>query len=389
MPLRSGKFVSFNDSESSDSDSIVEQLVPTSRPDIKTVPLPSVSAFPMDYKLVQEQSHPSDYDMISPAFSLFLKNPCKFVSNVPQLWSDGSNFADWTKGLDNIFMYIFNKILFTNDLNHSDLFPQAKGALCFFLQQTIASDLSEMIQNEASPRLAFVEIQRKFKKSTRLTQLDLVIEFFDMYDSIQSLKPNDIFSHLFLFFDKFKRIGIPLSTEWKSLIAQVFAPVPSKMTRHSCLHFISVELDRLDKIEPRDVQQLVSSYLVLVKREDKGESSQSVMKLAPKNKVPTKTIQMENLTSSMAKFVISSSPVSASEPGATQVKSLCTLNNNKIKQAHLNIKLGNRQPSMALRQNHGMECHYCKYQGLAYLGHWVSTCPIIWEILKLEKAPHP
>ncbi|MBW0493440.1 hypothetical protein O181_033155 [Austropuccinia psidii MF-1] len=42
---------------------------------------------------------------------------------------------------------------------------------------------------------------------------------------------------------------------------------------------------------------------------------------------------------------------------------------------------------MALCQKHGMECHYCKSQGLSYLGHWVSTCPIIREILKLEKAP--
>ncbi|MBW0470306.1 hypothetical protein O181_010021 [Austropuccinia psidii MF-1] len=383
MPLHSGKFFSFNNSESSDSDSIVEQLVPTSHPDIEAVPLPSVSAFPMDSKLVQEQSQPSDYDMISPAFSLFLKNPSKFVLNVPKLWSDGSSFADWTKGLDNIFTYIFKKTLFTDDPKNFDLFPQEKGALHFFLQQTIASDLSEMIQNEASPRLSFVEIQGNFEKSARLTQLDLVIEFFDMYNSIQSLKPNDIFLRLFSFFNKFKRIGIPLYTEWKSLIVQVFAPVPSEMTRHYWLHFTSLELDRLDKIEPRDIQRLVNSYLVSVKHEDKGESSQSVMKLAPKNQVPTKNRQMENLTSSMAKFVISSPPVSASKPGATQVKSLRMPNDNEIKQAHLNIKLGNRQPSMALRQKHGMECHYCKSQGLAYLGHWVSTCPIIWEILKL------
>ncbi|MBW0523649.1 hypothetical protein O181_063364 [Austropuccinia psidii MF-1] len=325
MPLRSGKFFSFNDSESSDSDSVVEQLVPTSRSDIQPIPLTSVSALPMDSKLVQEQSCPADFDMASPAFSSFLKNPSKFVSNVPKLRSDGSNFADWTKGLDNIFMYIFNKILFTDDPNNFDLFPQAKGALRFFLQQTIASDLSEMIQNEASPKLAFVELQQNFKKSTRLMQLDLVFDFFDMYNSVQSLKPNDIFS--------------------------------------------------------------LNSYLVSVKREDKGESSQSVMKLAPKNQVPMKNRQMENLTNSMAKFVISSSSTPSSKPGATQVKSLRMPYENEIKQAHLNIKLCNRQPLMALRQKHGMECHYCKSQGLAYLGHWISTCPIIREILKLEKAP--
>ncbi|MBW0557591.1 hypothetical protein O181_097306 [Austropuccinia psidii MF-1] len=33
-----------------------------------------------------------------------------------------------------------------------------------------------------------------------------------------------------------------------------------------------------------------------------------------------------------------------------------------------------------------MECHYCKLQGLHHIGYWVSTCPIIRDILKLEKA---
>ncbi|MBW0531524.1 hypothetical protein O181_071239 [Austropuccinia psidii MF-1] len=60
---------------------------------------------------------------------------------------------------------------------------------------------------------------------------------------------------------------------------------------------------------------------------------------------------------------------------------------NEIKQAHLNIKLVNRQPLVALGQKHGMEFHYFKSQDLSYLGHWVLTFPAIREILKLEKAP--
>ncbi|MBW0580914.1 hypothetical protein O181_120629 [Austropuccinia psidii MF-1] len=354
MPLRSGRFFSRDDPDSSDSDSVEEQLVPRSRTDNESIPFPHISTLRMESKSVQEQPCTSDLDMTSPAFSLFLKNPSKFVASVPKLRSDGNNFADWSKGLANVFMYIFNKILFTDDPNNFVSVPQAKGALRFFLQQTIASELSEMIQNEASPKLAFLELQQNFKQSTRLTQLDLVIEFFDMYNTVSSLKTNDVFARLFSFFDKFKRVGIPLPTEWKSLIVQVFAPVPSEMTKHSWLHFISVELDRLDKIEPRDVQQLVNSYLVSVKQEEKGESSHSVMKLAPKNQAPSKNRQVENLTSSMAKFVISSSPVPSNEPGTAHIKSLCMPSENKIKQAHLNIKLGTRQPSAALRQKHGI-----------------------------------
>ncbi|MBW0538178.1 hypothetical protein O181_077893 [Austropuccinia psidii MF-1] len=256
MLLQSGRFFSSNDSDSdsSDSNSIEEQLVPSSSVDNHPIVPVLIPREQTDPKVVQEQSTSFDFDLSSPAFSSFLKNPSKFVSNVPKLKSDGSNFTHWSKGLDTVFMYIFNKVLFTDDPNNFEIFPQAKGALRFFIQQTISPDLSEMIQNEVSPKRAFIEIQNNFKKSTRLTQLDLVIELFDMFNSIKSLKPNNVFSRLFTLFDKFRRVGIPLSTEWGSLIVQVFAPIPSGMTRYSWFHSISVELDRLDKIGPRDVQ---------------------------------------------------------------------------------------------------------------------------------------
>ncbi|MBW0538177.1 hypothetical protein O181_077892 [Austropuccinia psidii MF-1] len=111
------------------------------------------------------------------------------------------------------------------------------------------------------------------------------------------------------------------------------------------------------------------------------------MRLAPKNQLPIKNNQMNNLSSSMAKCLISSPSTTSKEMSNSQIKSLRMPFENEIKQVHLNIKLGNRQPSEALRQKHGMECHYCKSQGLVYLGHWVSTCPVIREILNLQKAP--
>ncbi|MBW0568628.1 hypothetical protein O181_108343 [Austropuccinia psidii MF-1] len=85
MPQRSGRFFSLDDSDSSDSDPVEEQLIPMSCSDIQPIPLTSTSTLPMDSKLVQEQHFPSDFDMASPAFSSFLKNPSKFVSHVPKL----------------------------------------------------------------------------------------------------------------------------------------------------------------------------------------------------------------------------------------------------------------------------------------------------------------
>ncbi|MBW0471341.1 hypothetical protein O181_011056 [Austropuccinia psidii MF-1] len=95
---------------------------------------------------------------------------------------------------------------------------------------------------------------------------------------------------------------------------------------------------------------------------------------------------MGSLSDSMSKIFIKTPETSSSD---SQVRALRMPNEKEIKQAHLNIKMGNRQLSEVLRKQHGMECHYCKSQGLNHIGHWVSTCPIIRDILKLEKAPLP
>ncbi|MBW0498035.1 hypothetical protein O181_037750 [Austropuccinia psidii MF-1] len=154
MPPQSEKFFSSHNSDTSDtsnSDSEIGDFIPNPS-NIQYVSNP-LSLMETQLPPVQEQAGSSNLDTTSPAFSAFSKTPSKFVSNVPKIDSDGSNFADWSKGLDNI---IFNEVLFTNDPNNFESIPIAKGALCFFIQQTIFSDILEMIQNEASPKQAFM-----------------------------------------------------------------------------------------------------------------------------------------------------------------------------------------------------------------------------------------
>ncbi|MBW0536159.1 hypothetical protein O181_075874 [Austropuccinia psidii MF-1] len=109
------------------------------------------------------------------------------------------------------------------------------------------------------------------------------------------------------------------------------------------------------------------------------------MKLAPHNQRPNRN-NMDQLSDSMSKMFIRTSNNNTS---SSQVQALRMPNEKEVKHAHLYIKLGNKQPSKSLQQLHGMEYHYFKSQGLHHVGHWVSTCPIIWDILKLEKAPPP
>ncbi|MBW0537391.1 hypothetical protein O181_077106 [Austropuccinia psidii MF-1] len=251
MPLCSGRFFLSNESDSSDSDSIEEQILPLSNPPVQSAPSTTVPIDTMVSTTPIKKDQPDifGFDPSSPAFMSFLKNPLKFISHVPKLKSDGSNFAEWIKALANIF----NVMLFTNDPDNFESVPQARGALRFFIQQTIASELSEMIQNEVSPKLAFIELQDNFKKSTRLMQLDIVNDLFEMYSLKQVFNSNDCFSKLFTLFEKYRHLGIPLSSKWKGFIVQVFAPIPHGITRASWFNCISSKLDCSNKNDPCDI----------------------------------------------------------------------------------------------------------------------------------------
>ncbi|MBW0539010.1 hypothetical protein O181_078725 [Austropuccinia psidii MF-1] len=109
------------------------------------------------------------------------------------------------------------------------------------------------------------------------------------------------------------------------------------------------------------------------------------MKLAPRNQTPGWNTSIDQLSNSMAKLFVKQQHTDLN----SQARALRMPNEKEIQQAHLNIKLGNKQQSEALQKQHGSECHYCKSQELLYVGRWVSTCPIIRDILKLEKAPLP
>ncbi|MBW0524355.1 hypothetical protein O181_064070 [Austropuccinia psidii MF-1] len=97
MPLQSGRFLTSNnsDSDSSDSNSVEEQLVPTSSANTHPIVPISIPIEQMDPKVVQEQPTSSNFDLSSPTFSSFLMNPSKFFSNAPKLKLDGSKFSDW------------------------------------------------------------------------------------------------------------------------------------------------------------------------------------------------------------------------------------------------------------------------------------------------------
>ncbi|MBW0486654.1 hypothetical protein O181_026369 [Austropuccinia psidii MF-1] len=108
MPLHSGKSYLSPKSESSNNNSIIAELL--QNPD--TTLLISSDSFHTDINSLMPQSNPDENKSpilpssptMLPSLLSFVKNPSKFTSSIPRLKSDGSNFYDWTKALDGIFM---------------------------------------------------------------------------------------------------------------------------------------------------------------------------------------------------------------------------------------------------------------------------------------------
>ncbi|MBW0520390.1 hypothetical protein O181_060105 [Austropuccinia psidii MF-1] len=157
------------------------------------------------------------------ALSSFIKNPLKFVSSVPRLKPDGSNVDDWSKGLDIVFMYLFNKASFTEDPNNFEVNDEIKGALRFFIQQTISVELSEMIQQEVSPRLAFTCLKSHFLKGARSTQLELLTELFEMYKATTTPTLKN-YIRITSIFERLRRTGIAIPRELQQLITNLLIP---------------------------------------------------------------------------------------------------------------------------------------------------------------------
>ncbi|MBW0569741.1 hypothetical protein O181_109456 [Austropuccinia psidii MF-1] len=94
MPLRSGKIHNAPSQNNNDCSPCLVTLAPT--------PCNTMA-----------QTSPTENKGTIPTLDMdglktFLNNPMKFATNIPELKSDGSNFANWEKALDAIFLYIFD-----------------------------------------------------------------------------------------------------------------------------------------------------------------------------------------------------------------------------------------------------------------------------------------
>ncbi|MBW0530955.1 hypothetical protein O181_070670 [Austropuccinia psidii MF-1] len=179
----------------------------------------------------------------------FLNNPMKFATDIPELKTDGSNFSDWAKALDAIFLYIFDIPRFTQDLSNFNTLGQATKAIRFLIQRSVSKDLVEMIDTEINPKRSFQKLRDNFKRNSRAIQLELMTEFLDLHN----FESEDITGHMskiFIIFEKLKRAGVDIPSEVQSVLLQALTHPPGDIPKHIWFHSITRELDRMDSQNP-------------------------------------------------------------------------------------------------------------------------------------------
>ncbi|MBW0538539.1 hypothetical protein O181_078254 [Austropuccinia psidii MF-1] len=126
----------------------------------------------------KEKTPVSDMD----GLEIFLNNPMKFATDIPELKANGSNFSDWEKALDAISLYGFDIPRFTQDLSNFYTLGQATKAICFLIQRSVSKDLVEMIDTKINPKIFFQKLCENLKHNSRMIQLELMMELLELYN---------------------------------------------------------------------------------------------------------------------------------------------------------------------------------------------------------------
>ncbi|MBW0504584.1 hypothetical protein O181_044299 [Austropuccinia psidii MF-1] len=331
MPLRSGKDYKKSSSATSDKTSSVDVYYICD--DIMSQQEASVK---------REMNDDGD-DLVTS----FIKNPGQFVSDIPSLKPNGSNFTEWAKALNGVLLYIFDVVQFTKNLENFDFVTRGSKAIRYLIRRTIPDELQEMIETELSPRVVFEIIKKNFMKSTRVTQLEISTELFEVYRQQEVEGTPELMNKIFTLFAKMNSSGLILPPEVQGIFLQVLVPPPPGTTRASWYHSITSELERKGTYGPRDLQ-----------------NNQALHRKTPIPKIngPVPQEHLAQLRRPTAKETF---------------------------QAEFCIKMGNKQPRSSQQQKRGLECNYCKSQSLPSQGHWVSTCPVVRKLLGLCDPPPP
>ncbi|MBW0469398.1 hypothetical protein O181_009113 [Austropuccinia psidii MF-1] len=172
----------------------------------------------------------------------FLNNPIKFATDILQLKTDGSNFSNWEKALNAIFLYIFDIPRLTQDRSNFDTLGRGTNVLHFLIQQSVSNDLIEMIDTEINPKILFQKLCDNFKQNSRTIQFELMMELLDLYH-VHSNDINGYFRKIFIIFEKLKREGLDIPLDVQSILVQKLPPPPGDIPEHIWFHLITQELD--------------------------------------------------------------------------------------------------------------------------------------------------
>ncbi|MBW0465471.1 hypothetical protein O181_005186 [Austropuccinia psidii MF-1] len=199
---------------------------------------------------------------------------------MPSLKPNGSNFTEWAKALNGVLLYIFYIVKCTKNLESFDFVTCGSKAIRYLMQCTIPDKLKEMIETKLLPRVVFEIIKKNFMKSTRVTQLEMSTELFELYRQQEGKGTPALMNKIFTLFAKINSLGLILPPEVQGIFLQVLVPPPPGTTQASWYHSITSELEQKGTYGPQGMQQLIKNYLSSI-NENTMTQSQSVMRLAP------------------------------------------------------------------------------------------------------------
>ncbi|MBW0509315.1 hypothetical protein O181_049030 [Austropuccinia psidii MF-1] len=319
------------------------------------------------------------------SYSAFIHSPHNYITWIPELKADGSNFQDWMTQLDLFICFIFDFSDFThNYLNHT-LQPQENKALRYLIQKRIDIKLLDLVKDEKSAAKAIIILQNYFHYLIQNHQLELFLQLMDCHHRARSQNKGStaMIPKYFSLFKELRQTGLNIPQNIKSIFIQTAIPPPPNFSQDEWFEFMTSKMKKIKSCSPKDVHKMMYTYF---------HSHETEMRPVEKKEfIKGKTSTYASTASLVKSFrcldvqATESKENEDKEQGkSSNNKPLRPPNMNEISQALLNIEFGNKQPDFEKQMKYGIQCHYCKLHG-----HWKYTCPFIPEIENLPQAPLP
>ncbi|MBW0465145.1 hypothetical protein O181_004860 [Austropuccinia psidii MF-1] len=196
------------------------------------------------------------------AFS-FINKPLDYISWIPKLRSDGTNFLEWRRELDIFLMFTFDLSNFTKNYFELHLPSQVNKAVRYLIQKTIDPQLLSLIEQCGCAKDAILILQSHFHHSIRNHQLKLFLRLMETHHTSRS-KTKDVSAapipQFFQLLNELRQTGLNVPQDVQSLLIQTLIPPPPSHTQAEWFEVITSHLNCCSSYGPKDVHKAIYKF---------------------------------------------------------------------------------------------------------------------------------